>query len=376
MKKILFLTSLISYNTFVEAKPLVYQYYINGINTTEMEAKKNLDQINENLIYNDSVQGNFITKKITLLYNEKPSPIDAGVFKQILDSIRQKTQEWEKLTVEDIVDNVITVYGYVYSPNSDEYKNLTISVQKSIDELYSPIGFNFDKIISNFELQSGLANFSNMDDKYFIIVAHSQGNLYANEMISYFNAKNLDNKEHFAELSIASPSGVVKGFNWNLYGFEQRYVTSYHDIINRVPGALNANVFQNEINQNDPDSHSLIYTYFYYNDLKTQIVKKYGEMIDKFSNYIKDNTSHIVFNTPTLNYIQNDEELPYLDKTIENSVTRYVFLEDNKEYSVYSLVSNTQPMYFGIINTTKEVFNTSYTWHCTGKYDPISDYTT
>lgn len=376
MKKTILLTSLISFSAFAEVQPILYQYYINGINTTKQEAEKNLVKINENLKFQNSVQGTFISKNISLLYNEKPSPIDAGVFKQILDSIRQKKQEWEKLTIEDIVDNVMTVYGYIYPIDSEEYKKLTISVKKSIDELYSPIGFNFEKIVTDFELQSGLTNFSNMDDKYFIIIAHSQGNLYANELIGYFNAKNYDNKEHFAELSIATPASVVNGFNWNSYGYEQRYVTSYYDIINRVPNALNSNIFLGEINPNDPNSHSLIDTYFYFNESKSQIIKKYADMLEKFSEYIRQNISNIGFNTPTLNYIESEEKLPYWDKKIVDSITRYVFLEEDKYYNVYSLVSNTQPMYISEIHTNKEVLNEAYTWHCTSSYDPVTDYVT
>ncbi len=376
MKKTILLTSLISFSAFAEVQPILYQYYINGINTTEKEAKKNLDKLNENLKFQNSVQGTFISKNISLLYNEKPSPIDAGVFKQILDSIRQKKQEWEKLTIEDIVDNVMTVYGYIYPIDSEEYKNLTISVKKSIDELYNPVGFNFEKIVTDFELQSGLTNFKNMDDKYFIIIGHSQGNLYANELISYFNAKSIDKKDHFAELSIATPASVVNGFNWNYSSYEQRYVNAYKDIINRVPGALSPTSFINKDNPNDPNSHSLINTYFYYDETKNQIIQRYGNMIKRYSEYIKENSNLIRFDFPLWNYIESDDELPYLEENIKNFSTRYVFLEEDKFYKVYTLVSNTQPMSTADIKTEKAVYNEIYSWHCTSHYDPITDYST
>jgi hypothetical protein len=59
LKKILLLTSLISFYAFSDVQPLVYQYYINGINTTKKEANNNLDKINENLKYNESIKGTF-----------------------------------------------------------------------------------------------------------------------------------------------------------------------------------------------------------------------------------------------------------------------------------------------------------------------------
>lgn len=378
MKKYIFI-SLLCTNIFAEPLPIIYQYYINGINTTPDEARNNQVKINQYLNYKNYTKGNYISKDIGLLYNEKPSPIEAGIFKQILDSIRQKTQEFKKLTVEEIVDNVMEVYGFIYPKDSEDYKNLTISVQKHIDELYSPVGFNFDKIIEDFEMRSNITNIKTLNEEYFILIAHSQGNLYANEMINYYNAKT-DNKEHFALLSIASPASVVNGYKWNTY---QQYVTSYCDIINKVPGALPYNQWQNMRNPDDENCHSLIDTYFYDDNLRNLIINKYKDLILNYTEYVILQKSTLRQTNPQYNFIENPENHPYYEFTVDvydtinnitrSETTRVNFLSYDREYKVFSLVSIDQPMPMGEIRTTHEIINHAYPWKCVGTYDSVTD---
>lgn len=114
MKKLI-IFCFICFSNIIYANPvIIYQYYINGINTTRQEADKNTNRLNKDLKYQNYLKGNLISNEISLLYNEKPSPIDAGIFKQIIDSLLQKANEKYNFALEDVVDSVMEVYGFIY----------------------------------------------------------------------------------------------------------------------------------------------------------------------------------------------------------------------------------------------------------------------
>lgn len=368
MKKLIFLTLSFFVNTSEAntSKIKMYQYYINGINTTRQEADKNTENLNKYLNSQNHVNGNLISPTISLLYNEKPSPIELGVFKQIMDSLLQKSSEKYNFELEDIIDSVMEVYGFIYPKNSEEYINLSNSVKKYLNDLTDHSGFNFDKILEDFEKQSGITSLKAAKDKYFVIIGHSQGNLYANELV--FNSRSQIPPENFALLQIATPASSVNGFDWNpkdpfsMGPSGAKNVTSMHDIIRKTPNSLPAGNYQEYIDPEDKICHSLILTYLKDSYLKLAIINSYRKLITSFIEHARQNSPTYEMNGIKSVILNNYQDYPYYQDYLDRI---YVFLNDEQEYSVNSLVSSTVAPGLDIINAPNyDIINSSYSWDC------------
>lgn len=149
--------------------------------------------------------------QIELLYNEKPGPIDGGVFRQIIDVLNQKKAEGEIIAVTDVVDAVMQAYGWVFSKNSLEYAILTYVVDDKIKNMLAYDEYNgetFTKIADEFAKKSSLnalEPFGLNEKKYFFIIAHSQGNFYAGDLVGRYYSIDYDGP-HFSLLGIATPT--------------------------------------------------------------------------------------------------------------------------------------------------------------------------
>ena len=336
MKKLIFLMlcSLINTSEATPNSVIMYQYYINGINTTRQEGIKNTAMLNKNLNSLNYVNGNLITNNIALLYNEKPSPIELG----------------------DIMNSVMEVYGFIYPKNSEEYISLSNSVKEYLDSLKDVSGFNFDKILEDFENQSGITSLKEASNKYFVIIGHSQGNLYANELV--FNSRSQIPPENFALLQIATPASSVNGFDWNpkdpysMGPSGAKNVTSMHDIIRKTPNSLPAGNYQEYIDPEDTICHSLSLTYLTDSYLKSAIISSYRKLIISFIEHAKENSPIYKMNEANRIVLNGYQNYPYYKDNFDRV---YVFLNDEQEYSVNSLVSSTIAPGLDEIKATNEI---------------------
>lgn len=377
MKKLIFLMlcSLINTSEATPNSVIMYQYYINGINTTRQEGIKNTAMLNKNLNSLNYVNGNLITNNIALLYNEKPSPIELGVFKQIMDSILQKASEKYNFELEDIMNSVMEVYGFIYPKDSEEYISLSNSVKEYLDSLKDVSGFNFDKILEDFENQSGITSLKEASNKYFVIIGHSQGNLYANELV--FNSRSQIPPENFALLQIATPASSVNGFDWNpkdpysMGPSGAKNVTSMHDIIRKTPNSLPAGNYQEYIDPEDTICHSLSLTYLTDSYLKSAIISSYRKLIISFIEHAKENSPIYKMNEANRIVLNGYQNYPYYKDNFDRV---YVFLNDEQEYSVNSLVSSTiAPGLDEIKATNFDIINNEYNWKCVLDWNKTHD---
>lgn len=180
-------------------------------------------------------------------------------------------------------------------------------------------------------------------------------------------------------LPIATPAGIIEGYDWNpvipysMYPTGQKHITSSCDIIRKTPGALPSNYYQSNINPEDTICHSLILTYLnddYY--LKSSIVNSYQLLLKSFITKAKDSSPIYIMYNINSNILNNYENYPYYKDLYVNWY--YVFLNDEQEYSVNSLVSSTiAPGLDKIISNNFDIINNQYNWDCVLDWNDAHD---
>lgn len=194
MKYILCVLILVCSLTY--AQPQLYIFFINGVNTTPDEANMGLSKL-ESLVdtESDSITWN-------VLYNQTHGLVKSDIW----DVVRQKHQERLGLWYEQYLKK------YPHSSLSDY-----------LDDRHF-VGRNLADLVNQFHKRMP----SNLTDAYILILSHSQGNQYANQLWDY-----LVNAEGFPEsriglIGIASPTD--RGYGESFY-----YVTADNDkVINAV----------------------------------------------------------------------------------------------------------------------------------------------
>jgi hypothetical protein len=148
----------------------IYVLFINGVNSTVPDVIFNLNRIKEVV----NVKSNIV--EWGFLYN----PTSGSLAQDLHDTIKQKKQEGKNLNIDDYVRTYMKTYKLNYLENSREYNDL----KKNIKEYYSKdesfVGKNLDNLIDQF---NNIVKDKN--NSYVLLVAHSQGNLYANQLYDY-----------------------------------------------------------------------------------------------------------------------------------------------------------------------------------------------
>ena len=262
--------------------------------------------------------------------------------------LNQKKAEGQRIEINTVVNAVMEVYGWIFDKDSQEYADLTKAVTANLNELLTTNGANLQKIADDFAKQSSLNALQPLglnDNKYFLLIAHSQGNLYANELINKY--KTTLGENHFSLLSIATPASVVEGYQWYYNGLNNAYVTSASDkVIRLVPNSLPANAYQSTFSDKDPENHSLVNTYLSDPMLLQKIQNLYSNFVQITLN------KNIYFAVPAYTYAKlttgkyytrlsgNPEDYAYTSKSFDNYPTSYrVYLEENTPYTIINTIT-------------------------------------
>lgn len=215
----------------------LYIFYINGVNNTPDEANFSLSKL-ESLIDNDSP-----TVTWNVLYNQTHGLMRSDVW----DVIRQKHEERIGLDYTSYKNS--HPYGSPYSFLHDR----------------SYVGKNLHDIVSQ------LHNKISFDSKdYLLIISHSQGNQYANQLWDYLvNAEKFP-RERIALIGIATPASHGEGLNFS-------YITADNDkVINVVrtfpENPLEANAHIEKCK--DFGCHNLVKDYLGDETIRTSICKR------------------------------------------------------------------------------------------------------
>lgn len=192
--------------------PNIIIFHINGVNTSRSEAIDNLEELEAT----GDIDSNIVTWDI--IFN----PSHGLLASDLWDVIRMKKQESKNLTIDDYVTAYMKAYQLNYLPGSPEYKKLKNEIKQAYMNDTSIVGKNFKEIVDEFhgkvpppyssvvELLNQYKN-AGTYHAYILLLPHSQGNQYANQLWDFLvNGENFP-ASHLALFGIASPADQIKG---------------------------------------------------------------------------------------------------------------------------------------------------------------------
>lgn len=220
---------LLLYSIYTYADPKMYIFFINGVNVTADDANINMEKLEDLINYESpSISWN-------VLYNATH-----GLFKSdLMDFMKQK-----------------------YKTNFP--------------------GMNLDNIVNQFNNKFK----GDKNNAYILIIAHSQGNNYANQLYDHLIHSERFPINRIAIFSIASPDHNINSFVNPDTRF--KYVTADNDhVINAVrilPGEkpMPANVHLNDCK--DMGCHSLVTSYLFDKEISKDICKGISSYISLWIN--------------------------------------------------------------------------------------------
>ena len=227
MKKALFLFLLVSsFLVFADGLPRLHIFHINGVNTTKAEAEDNMRAlektagINSNFLVSEYGTGHF-----DLIYNQTH-----GAFLDIAwDTLGKKFKEKQPISLDDYVHAYMEQHPDKKVPDGTlEYNKLKQDIEGDYKNMYFS-QTNFDDVLNKFHnkvppqlanivkyLQSFKTNASPYDysnDKLdgILLIPHSQGNLYANDLYNWLvtNEKFYMGIIQIQIFGIANPASIV-----------------------------------------------------------------------------------------------------------------------------------------------------------------------
>lgn len=204
--------------------PHLYALHINGIGTTYREASDNMEELQKvsqlkngrnyvswDFVYNPTAE---------VVYTKDKMDINRRLFHNIYDVIHQKNRELklnEMMSLDNYLDGLLQEQ---VSPEAREVlREMVRPDYQALIKEYS--GYNIDDVIDNFHQKIppqfasvmqriGLAN--ELGENYkqepvsILLLPHSQGNLYANELYQYLTLSEDFNSKHIAIFGVASPA--------------------------------------------------------------------------------------------------------------------------------------------------------------------------
>lgn len=152
MKKLVIALLLSSGVCFADGIPHLYIMHMNGIGTTESEAKENMRILNKNLPPN-LLKSNVIT--VDYVYNPTGSDYDKTFWDNLADVAHQKSKEGQlDLTLDDYTKFWITenhLDPQEYAESTQKYQDLKATIlTKYEDKMKDSAGVNFEDIVNNF----------------------------------------------------------------------------------------------------------------------------------------------------------------------------------------------------------------------------------
>jgi hypothetical protein len=199
--------------------------------------------------------------------------------------MKQKANEQQIVTINDYVNNYESAHDLHYPPDSPEYNELKSQMAPAYESAFSAAaGDHFSTLMTYFMKvfpPPAPNDYTNTQD-YFLLIPHSQGNLYANAMFVALTSTYHMNTNRIAIYGIASPANSNKG-DWIARIAQQflmknvtSYTTSANDLVigglNSLHSTLPANIYI-PTSSTDLLGHNLISVYLLDKNSLTQISK-------------------------------------------------------------------------------------------------------
>lgn len=305
----------------------IYIFHINGVNTNQQQARDNVTGLQNTI----NVQSNMIANngKVDLLYNSNGTGGVCPLCTQLSDVFSQK--KYENITVDDYVMAYIKANKLNIKPGTREYTALKNSIKNKYFADPAFMGNNFTDILNELHKKltvgvntSYLTNYlaagaTNGGKPYILLIPHSQGNLYANNLYKKLTTDEGYNQSNLSIYGIASPAAKNLGdYISKSYYSNPGYITSNYDrVINslRVLAVIPpqqdiaaATITIPEI-LTEPTGHSLIGTYLANSKSKQLIatnlynIVHYFWMSDIYSNFTQTVTSGSRILDPSVRFV-------------------------------------------------------------------------
>lgn len=274
MRIIILLLFIITFSKISFAKvPQAFALHINGINVTPYEAKENSNILKKT---SDVKQFNY-----ALVYNPTRTPNEWSWWaklKGFIDVCKQKWFESHFLpTLDEFTQQAMKAQGFDFPIDSQEYRqfksmltqefeNLLLdkggkNMQTIIDEFHDTVPVEFMDVV---KLLNADHDYSKSKD-YVILLPHSQGNLYANNLYTYLTQIEHFDKSRITIFGFATPAQEELG-QMECNNQIPNYVTSTNDgIIELARKWMPSNILHSNIliapTIADTSGHSLIDVY-------------------------------------------------------------------------------------------------------------------
>ena len=135
--------------TFASQK--IFMFHINGVNTRQEDAYKNAEALNSII----GVQSNIIANngRVDLLYNKVEESAFCGLCNQLIDVLRQKAQEHQKIDIDDFVVAYLKTNGLDYKIGTPDYEIVKAGIKDDYLKDKSFVGNNLDDITNQFNVK-------------------------------------------------------------------------------------------------------------------------------------------------------------------------------------------------------------------------------
>jgi hypothetical protein len=168
------------------------------------------------------------------------------VCSQLSDVFKQKAQEHSNVTVDDFVLAYMKSHDLHYESGSADYEILKFGIKDDYLKDKSFVGNNLDDIYNQFNTKtqqatkfnnvlnflSNIANNNGGSKPYILLLPHSQGNLYANELYEYATSTGAIMPDHLAIYGIANPASKIDGVvNPAVLFNAPHYTTAGNDLV-------------------------------------------------------------------------------------------------------------------------------------------------
>ncbi len=239
MKYLFLLLSFYCLNAFADIvkNPHIFIFHVNGVNTTRDRADENRFALQSSV----KINSNIVTWDV--IYNSTHGFLASDLW----DVMRMKKQEHKNLSIDDYVKTYMKTYHLHYPVGSPEYAKLKENIKQYYINDPSITGKNLAEIINQFhqkvpppyasvvELLNQHKD-SNGYNAYVLLIPHSQGNQYANQLWKYVTEYENFPKSHLAVFGIASPTDRMQGTV--IPSNQDSYYTSDNDFVINSLSAL------------------------------------------------------------------------------------------------------------------------------------------
>lgn len=318
MKALYLIIILFISNYTFAASPTIYAIHINGIDTSPNQANVNLEAIQRTAPQNNT---NMVVW--TYLYNNTH-----GLWDDLSDVFNQKAQEKKNITLDDFVVAYMKANDLHAESGTTEYEFIKQSIKDDFinDPQYS--GRNLESIVTEFNQLV-----PDRENSYILLLPHSQGNLYANQLYNYLTSTGNYDSQQLRIFGIATPANEISGSG--------DYVTSSNDLVinglRLITSILPSNITVN-FSLSDVLGHNLIDIYLTDPTSKEIIKQKITQALDTLAHYLE-------LSIPT-GYFKLSDYKKYYDTIGYASIPVTVMRDENILYSNNELVESGFYYYF------------------------------